>query len=92
MTPDPLQRFSDGVVRLRPLDVGLASELFRPAELVIRVDRANTASAALAGRIGFAYSHRTTDVDDGEGELDWYVLTTPPRATLRTDRPRDTPG
>lgn len=82
MTSDPLQRFSDGVVRLRPLDVAdaalvaddLALELFRPTELVIRVHKANTASSAVPERLGFTFSHHTAAADDGEGELDWYVL------------------
>lgn len=56
------------------LAIDLALELFRPTELVIRVDRANTASAAVPDRLGFTFSHHTTAEDDGEGELDWYVL------------------
>lgn len=51
----------------------LAIEVFQPALLVIRVHPENTGSAAVATRCGFTLSHHTTDANDGQGDLDWYV-------------------
>jgi len=42
------------------LAIVLARTLWRPNQLVIRVDPANTASAAVPRRLGFGYSHHTT--------------------------------
>jgi len=60
------------------LAIDVAIKRFDPERLVIRVDPANEPSAAVAQRLGFCYWCNTTDEDDGEGEIDWYVRSPEP--------------
>lgn len=59
------------------LAIDVACRRFEPDLLVIRVHPANEVSAAVARRLGFVYSRHTTNEDDAQGEIDWYVQTAP---------------